>query len=184
MHLRWTPSFLTACNLAAGVCSVLAISQSWYAAAALLIFASVLFDLLDGLLARRIGADAEFGKQLDSLADIVSFGLAPSFLIYLSIFHEWNGMLGAVLMIIFMLCGALRLARFNLSSFSTTFTGMPITAAGSLLALFFFAGNQVPETAFAVVMLAFSVLMISRLPFPSLKKQSSAHRNDKFDKRK
>jgi len=177
MQLRWTPSFLTACNLAAGVCSVLAISQSWYSAAALLIFASVLFDLLDGLLARRIGADAEFGKQLDSLADIVSFGLAPSFLIYLSIFHEWNGVLGAVLMIIFTLCGALRLARYNLSSFSTTFTGMPITAAGSLLALFSLAGNRVPESVFAAVMLAFSVLMVSRLPFQSLKKPSAAYRD-------
>ncbi|MDP4097592.1 CDP-diacylglycerol--serine O-phosphatidyltransferase [Paenibacillus sp. P96] len=182
MRLRWTPSLLTACNLAAGVCSVLAVSRSWYVLAALLIFASMLFDLFDGYIARRIGVEAEFGKQLDSLADIVSFGLAPSFLINVSIFHDWNGVLGGLLVIFFTLCGAFRLARFNLSSFSKTFTGLPITAAGSLLALLSLAEHRLTDSFFAAVMLVFSLLMISRLPFPSIKKESAAYQNHKHGK--
>jgi CDP-diacylglycerol--serine O-phosphatidyltransferase len=130
---------------------------------------AALWDVLDGLLARMMHCASDFGKQLDSLADIVSFGIAPAFLILLYKLEDthWMGPLAAVL---FVICGALRLARFNLMSHMKGFVGMPITAAGVILSFMFLLGEHMKPGLVLTLMVLLSVLMVSRIPFPSFKK--------------
>jgi CDP-diacylglycerol--serine O-phosphatidyltransferase len=109
-----------------------------YAAIAL-ILASCVFDLLDGRLARLGGTDSPFGREFDSLADIVSFGIAPALMVYTVVLHEFTRT-GWLIASIYLICGALRLARFNcLAAQNSTaankeFTGFPIPAAAGLIA--------------------------------------------------
>src|SRR5690606_4788607 len=82
-----------------------------YHAAIWLILASCIFDLLDGRLARLGGSDSAFGREFDSLADIVSFGVAPALMVYRIVLHEFDK-IGWVIASVYLVCGALRLARF------------------------------------------------------------------------
>jgi CDP-diacylglycerol--serine O-phosphatidyltransferase len=124
---------------------------------------------MDGLLARILNCTSDFGKQLDSLADIISFGLAPTFLILLYRLENMQW-LGPVAAIAFLICGALRLARFNLSAPSKGFTGMPITAAGVILSMITLVDERMKPELVIAVMGLLSLLMVSRIPFPSFKK--------------
>jgi CDP-diacylglycerol--serine O-phosphatidyltransferase len=107
--------------------------------AILLILASCVFDLLDGRLARLGGTDSPFGREFDSLADIVSFGIAPALMVYTVVLHEFTRT-GWIIASVYLICGALRLARFNcLATQNSTaankeFTGFPIPAAAGLIA--------------------------------------------------
>src|SRR5688572_20919930 len=104
-----------------------------------LILASCFFDLLDGRLARLGGNDSPFGREFDSLADIVSFGVAPALMVYRIVLHEFSRT-GWIIASIYLVCGALRLARFNClaavntSSANKEFRGFPIPAAAGLIA--------------------------------------------------
>jgi CDP-diacylglycerol--serine O-phosphatidyltransferase len=104
-----------------------------------LILASCFFDLLDGRLARLGGNDSPFGREFDSLADIVSFGVAPALMVYRIVLHEFEKT-GWIIASIYLTCGALRLARFNClaaansSSANKEFRGFPIPAAAGLIA--------------------------------------------------
>jgi CDP-diacylglycerol--serine O-phosphatidyltransferase len=104
-----------------------------------LILASCIFDLLDGRLARLGGTDSPFGREFDSLADIVSFGVAPAMMVYSIVLHEF-ARIGWIIASVYLVCGALRLARFNClaavntASANKEFTGMPIPAAAGLIA--------------------------------------------------
>ena len=130
---------------------------------------AALCDVMDGLLARWLHCTSEFGKQLDSLADIISFGLAPTFLILLYKLEnvQW---LGSVAAVAFLICGALRLARFNISAPSRGFVGMPITATGVILSMISLLDGRMKPEFILVLMGLLSVMMISRIPFPSFKK--------------
>lgn len=141
--LRHLPNALTLANLTCGSVATLAIAQSFdNTLAVFLLFAAACFDLLDGAVARLLRVNGELGKQLDSLADVISFGLAPSIIIYgmlernLTVELQWLKYLA----FINVACAALRLARFNVQeSGQTTFNGMPSPANGlfwaSLLAI-------------------------------------------------
>lgn len=168
MKCKWIPSLCTVCNLGAGAVSLLYTIQGHYRIALILIAFAAFFDVLDGLLARLMHCTSEFGKQLDSLADLISFGAAPAFLILLNNLDDIP-QLGAVMSIIFLICGALRLARFNITVSSPTFTGMPITAAGTILALMSLLSQHIQPFVIVTLMGVLSLLMISRVPFPSLK---------------
>ncbi|MEW4370164.1 CDP-diacylglycerol--serine O-phosphatidyltransferase [Paenibacillus kandeliae] len=168
--IKWSfiPSLFTVLNLAAGATSLLLTIQGHYRIALLMILSAAIFDVLDGLIARLLNCPSEFGKQLDSLADLISFGAAPAFLV---LFDQLDGSHGpaSVAAVLFIICGALRLARFNISGSNDGFTGMPITAAGTLLSLVSLTDNTLRPVFIVILMIVLSLLMISRVPFPSFK---------------
>jgi len=179
---RVVPSVLTLLGLCSGITAIrFAIEGDWTYAVSAIIFA-MLFDMLDGRAARFLGADTRFGAQLDSLADLVSFGVAPGVLVYMwSLVRMGNA--GWIAALIFCVCSAIRLARFNVQSVrdegssphNPYFTGLPTPAAAGLLLLpmllSFETSNQVFRNPVVIgVMIAISAsLMVSRLPTPSIK---------------
>jgi CDP-diacylglycerol--serine O-phosphatidyltransferase len=179
---RLAPSALTLLGLASGASAIrFAMEDSFKLAVAAVVFA-MLFDMLDGRVARQFGADTRFGAQLDSLADLVSFGIAPAMIAY-----TWSlnrmGEGGWIAAVVYCLCAAIRLARFNIQAArdegateaNPYFTGLPTPAAACMMLLpllvsFQFAriDFQNPLFGCALVVIA-SVLMVSRLPTPSIK---------------
>jgi CDP-diacylglycerol--serine O-phosphatidyltransferase len=116
-------------------------------------------------------ADSNLGKELDSLADVVTFGVAPSFLVYYTYFYQF-GFLGLAIAGLFPLFGAYRLARFNIITTKSSgkyFTGVPITAGGGILALLTLFGYYIPQIVTTVIFTALCFLMISRIKIPSFK---------------
>lgn len=172
--LSMIPHMFTLLNLALGVVSIFLTMEGHYYWAALMVGGSLLADGLDGRLARILKADGEFGKELDSLADVVSFGTAPAILLYKVSLYQL-GYYGLLVALLFPMCGALRLARFNIIKTSGFFMGVPITAAGTQVAAFTFYMIQEttsePVTYFvAALAMALSFLMISTIPYPDFKK--------------
>lgn len=167
MNWKFIPNGCTIVNLSAGVTSLILTIHEQYRIAFLCIVLAALFDVFDGLLARLMNCASDFGKQLDSLADIVSFGIAPVFLILLHRIGDFHW-LSTVTAILFLACGASRLARFNISVSSPQFTGMPITCAGTILAILSLSNSIKPAVVIALIVVL-SFLMVSRIPFPSLK---------------
>ncbi len=148
-----------------------------------LILASCIFDLLDGRLARLGGHESPFGREFDSLADIVSFGVAPALMVYRIVLHEFNNS-GWIIASIYLICGALRLARFNCLAASNSaaanreFRGFPIPAAAGLIAsltLFMLwlaegerhLGNW--KWVLPILLLFLSWMMFSGFKYPSFK---------------
>jgi CDP-diacylglycerol--serine O-phosphatidyltransferase len=169
------PHLFTLLNLAFGVFSIMLTMAGRFHAASLMVVGSLVADGLDGRLARMLKADGEFGKELDSLADVVAFGTAPAILLYQMYLHDF-GYLGMAFAVIFPMCGALRLARFNIIKTSGFFMGVPITAAGTLLSClaFYFQRETVADPIrylLPAVMLGLSYLMISTIPYPDFKKR-------------
>ncbi|SDY13476.1 CDP-diacylglycerol---serine O-phosphatidyltransferase [Evansella caseinilytica] len=165
------PNMFTLANLYCGFLSIGFAADGQYNNAAILILIGMMLDSMDGRLARMLDADSSLGKELDSLADIVTFGIAPSFLVYYTYFFQF-GLLGFAVAGLFPLFGAYRLARFNVSPAKASmsyFTGVPITAAGGILALLTLFGNTFPEIITTVIFTALCFLMVSRLRIPSLK---------------
>jgi CDP-diacylglycerol---serine O-phosphatidyltransferase len=165
---RVLPHLATCGNLASGFLAVLfAASGDFFHAAAFVLAASVL-DLLDGAIARN-GCEegeplSEFGKNLDSLADVVSFGAAPAFAAYAAVLHVLpvSGIAGCLA---FFVCGALRLARFPLVGGPDRFVGLPIPPAGLFVAGLAALGP--PPLLVLAALAATSALMVSTVPFPT-----------------
>jgi CDP-diacylglycerol---serine O-phosphatidyltransferase len=153
-----------------------------------LILGACVFDALDGRIARMVGAESPFGREFDSLADVVSFGVAPALLVHEIVLREldtsWDN-LGWIISFFYLLCGAMRLARFNCvaaaseeGGASKDFQGCPIPAAAgvisslTLLLLNLYGNNRFVgnwKYALIVVMVGLSVLMFSNVPYPSFK---------------
>lgn len=147
------PNLFTMGNLLCGVLSITCNMSGFLEVASILIFFSAIFDLLDGRIARGLKVNSEVGVQLDSLADIVSFGVAPALL-----FHTiaTPSILTSLAFILFPLMGALRLAKFNVKPTIGYFSGLPIPAAGlPLAAMGFFSYSN----AWITIILA--LLMVS-----------------------
>lgn len=171
------PNLFTSASLFCGFYSIIASYKEHFVPAAIAILLSVIFDGLDGRIARFTNTTSKFGAEYDSLADVVAFGIAPALLAYnwsLSIY----GKLGWIVAFLFVLCGALRLARYNIQIGiieSTVFNGLPIPAAASVVAtmVIFFdyigaEGNFYNE--FIMVFVVFlSLLMVSSVKFYSFK---------------
>ena len=176
---KYIPTLATLGNLVAGCLAIavlMGVSERRFDLAALLIIAAVLCDSMDGALARMFGAASDFGAELDSLADVVSFGVAPAMLV-LSLESSTLGALGWVIAICFALCAAWRLGRYNvhrkLSSSHGPFCGLPTTGAGGSVAaavlLQGFLAEHGIELAGALMpglLLALAYLMVSNLPYP------------------
>jgi CDP-diacylglycerol--serine O-phosphatidyltransferase len=170
------PSFFTMANLFCGYACVVYTLHGAYETAALFIGAAYFFDMLDGRIARLTGTASDFGVQLDSLADVVSFGIAPAMLSF-----AWGlkalGRLGWAAGFIFVAAAALRLARFNIQTGSTDkryFVGMPSPAAASVPAATVFAypagleDSRAALPALAMVVIP-ALLMVSTIRFRSFK---------------
>lgn len=165
------PNMVTLGNLYCGFLSIGFAASGQFKNAAILIIIGMMLDSMDGRLARMLQADSVLGKELDSLADIVTFGVAPSFLVYYTYFFQF-GLLGFIVAGLFPLFGAYRLARFNTSPPKSSlhyFVGVPITAAGGILAILTLFGNFIPNIVTTVIFTAMCFLMVSRIRIPSLK---------------
>lgn len=172
------PNLLTTGNLFSGLFSILAVFHANYVAAATAILVALVFDMLDGKSARLMNSTSQFGVEYDSLADLVSFGLAPGLLIYSWALNA-HGMLGSAVMFAFVACGALRLARYNVMvghSESKYFTGLPIPAAASVIAtLVVFdhhilrMGAEVKPVLILIITLTLAFLMVSTIKYRSFK---------------
>ena len=171
------PSFFTLLNL---FCGFLAITQVWedsFVIACWLIVLAGFFDLLDGMMARITNAVSPFGVELDSLSDVVSFGLAPSFLVYVYALQDFSpiGLLVAALPV---LCGAVRLARYNMTfdgEKKDYFEGLPIPVqAVAIVALILTAENAswgallMQLEVLVPVVVVLSMLMVSSIDFDAL----------------
>lgn len=193
------PNLMTAGNLCCGFFATLTIFQGmqmeafadaypFYKKAILLIFGSCLFDLLDGRLARMGGKESPFGQEFDSIADVVSFGMAPALLVSKAVLLNLPSKIGWAIAFIYLLCGAMRLARFNClanmpkeKNASTDFRGIPIPMAAGFIASVTFLLIHLSDSdkydalgawnyVLAAVMLALAGLMISNFRYPSFKK--------------
>lgn len=189
------PSSVTLLSIACGFGSiVLSVdnatagdADTFRMAAILLVLAGV-FDALDGFVARATGTSSEFGMQLDSIADVMNFGCAPGLLLYcygftqLGAAHPTLLRAGGLACFVFVACGALRLARFNVSVGRTDpryFVGMPITAGAACVASVVVAWPAPPQTMGQAVlvmlmMIAVGGLMVSTIRFPSSKQPKNA----------
>jgi CDP-diacylglycerol--serine O-phosphatidyltransferase len=170
-YTKLIPNLVTLGNLYCGFLSIGFAANGQFNNAAILILIGMMLDSMDGRLARMLKADSALGKELDSLADIVTFGVAPSFLVYYTYFFKF-GLLGFAVAGLFPLFGAYRLARFNIGSSKPSlhyFVGVPITAAGGILALLTLFGGIIPQIVTTVVFTALSFLMVSRIRIPSFK---------------
>ncbi len=173
------PSLFTTLNIFCGFLSLLNSSQGKIEMAAWFIILAAVFDSLDGVMARITRSSSKFGVELDSLADVVSFGAAPSFMVYrahLSVFDNW-GIIISSLPLIF---GAIRLARFNvqLVGFEKDhFIGLPIPAQAITVSAFLlenyadgYGMSGWTRDALAPLVLALSLLMVSRARYETLPK--------------
>jgi CDP-diacylglycerol--serine O-phosphatidyltransferase len=189
------PNLMTAGNLFCGFAAALKILQGallqvsnpdvasdLFHLAIWFILGAFVFDFLDGRLARLGGRDSPFGREFDSLADIVSFGVAPALLVYRIVLQEF-ARIGWVIAFVYLACGALRLARFNVVAANHTgaekeFKGFPIPAAAGLIAsltLFMLwlaeSERHLGNWKFVLppLMLFLSFMMFSRFKYPSFK---------------
>ena len=194
------PNMMTAGNLFCGFAAVLKIIEaavlnnggetpvhSYHEALAFILGACV-FDLLDGRVARLGGYESPFGREFDSLADVVSFGLAPALLVYQIVLKDFHKT-GWVIAFVYLLCGTLRLARFNciaaapkdpgeVKEHNNEFVGFPIPAAAGLIAsltLFMLWLEEGERTigrwkfALPALLLFLSFMMFSKMRYPSFK---------------
>ena len=122
MVLNQSANALTMLNLSSGCLALILVMKGHAQLAAVLIFIAAIFDMYDGKVARSLNVTSDFGKQLDSLADLISFGVAPALLIYQNILIEYS-VAGILLTLMYILCGATRLARFNVTTFQRKFSG-------------------------------------------------------------
>ena len=191
------PNLMTAGNLACGFSAVVTIFAGMqdvgggtkdFHLAIFLILAACFFDALDGRLARMKGQESMFGREFDSLADIVSFGIAPALLVMDIVLKSFDNRLGWTVAFIYLLCGAMRLARFNCLSQAASesksevkdrdFVGFPIPAAAGLIAsltMFMIWVNEGDKDlgpwryVLLVLMLLLSFMMLSEFRYPSFK---------------
>ena len=191
--MKHIPNIITSLNLAAGFIAIIFAGNGDILTASWLILAAMIFDFLDGFSARLLKAYSDVGKELDSLADVVSFGVAPALIIYyllnesLSLYapmivNSTNLMIYFILIVpaIMPVCAAVRLAIFNLDSTQAkTFKGLPTPANALAVISIIIAGQNTHSELFnsftssplllIIFTIILSLLMVSRIPLLSLK---------------
>lgn len=160
---KYLSNFVTLLNIFFGSLAIINIINNDYKAATILIFLAVLMDSMDGRVARKLNTTSDIGKELDSLCDLVSFGVAPAILIYAQVFSAYPGIIGLLTAILFIICGALRLARFNVLNTGNYFVGVPITMAGALMVLISMLSVYLSYMVIVLLMILLSFLMISNI---------------------
>ena len=177
MSVAWIPNTLTLGNLTLGFISIIFASMNiphHLTIAGILILAAALLDGLDGQVARMLGVASELGKELDSLADCVTFGVAPGFLAYKGYLQgTWIQAFGqsidggVFIAAIFPVCAAYRLARFNVTHVPNAFDGLPSPIAGIIVALvpLCFLNIHIPKVVFIVSFVIVALLMVSTVRY-------------------
>ena len=174
---KYLPNLITLLNLLLGFFSIIKIYEGDYTLACYLVILAGVLDSIDGKLARKIGISNDFGKEIDSLADLVSFGLVPALLVYTLFTKEFPSFFGEIIASTPLLIGAIRLARFNIDSQhlnNTFFIGLPIPInAISIISIILFTENIKLNSAvfflngYIIGIIIFSsFLMISSIPYP------------------
>ncbi|MVP02285.1 MULTISPECIES: CDP-diacylglycerol--serine O-phosphatidyltransferase [Paenibacillus] len=172
MITKSLPSLFTVGNLFLGVLAIILVFNENPDMAAVLVIVAMLLDGLDGRVARALNAQSEFGKELDSLSDVISFGVAPAFIMYVVAFGDIRPAAAAwIVTALFPICGALRLARFNVVAGTPGyFIGLPIPAAGGILATLALFHNEINVFVLLVSTILLSYLMVSNVKYPNFKK--------------
>lgn len=171
------PNLFTAASIFLGVLSILASINHEVNKSVLFIVLSLICDGLDGRVARLTNTTSKFGVEFDSLADLVAFGVAPAMLFYFNVGYEF-GRYGSLICAIFIIFGAIRLARFNVTTGTyepNVFIGLPIPSAAVVASLSIamfseYALSRYFAIAIMVFMLLLSFLMVSNVRYPSFKK--------------
>lgn len=170
------PNLFTASSIFVGVISIVEASKSHFILASWLVLLALVFDGLDGRVARMTNTTSQFGVEFDSLADIISFGIAPAMLLYFYIGHDY-GRFGILVSALYVIFGAIRLARFNISTAKTdpnVFIGLPIPTAAVFVSMWvlLFHKYTLEDYSIALLFLALgvAVLMVSNFRYPSFKK--------------
>ena len=185
------PSLFTLTNMAFGFFAILSASDKEFSRAGWFIMGAIVMDMLDGRIARLVKGESSFGVEIDSLSDWISFGIAPSYIMYQFLLKDY-GFWGYPVAFLYTMCGALRLARFNIiahagESSKQYFQGLPIPGAAGILASFVLAYSMLetdsPGRSLRIVMsnmpviyglipfimIGLSVLMVSNVPFAAFK---------------
>ncbi|MBI1911613.1 MAG: CDP-diacylglycerol--serine O-phosphatidyltransferase [Deltaproteobacteria bacterium] len=179
------PNLITSASLFGGFYSIIASLDGHFEKAAIAIIISGILDGLDGRIARLTGSTSKFGVEYDSLADLIAFGLAPGVLIFTWALRPF-GRYGWLAAFLFVVCGALRLARFNVQVStveSKRFNGLPIPAAAALVCttvlMFFYLGHgeeMVKHITVLVLVYSLAFLMISNVKYYSFKQLNPSQR--------
>lgn len=193
--IKHIPNSITCCNLLSGCISIVLLCNGFVIASGIMIFIAAVFDFFDGFAARLLKAYSPLGAQLDSLCDVVSFGVAPSFIMYYYLNQvvtmEVGGINVAPFVAFFLaVFAALRLAKFNIDDRQTTsFIGLPTPAMGIFVAslpftlrhesLSFMSGLLTNPFFLLAIVVLFSFLMVSEIPFFSLKVKSLKFKENK-----
>ncbi|PJZ69643.1 CDP-diacylglycerol--serine O-phosphatidyltransferase [Leptospira perolatii] len=181
-RLSWVPNMITLGNLSMGFASILIASEASgsgpksYILAGFFILLAAILDGLDGMVARALDATSELGADLDSLADLTTFGIAPGFLFYNMVLFEYKvdvfGQedlfpIGMMLSAIFPICAAYRLARFNVAHDPSSFTGLPSPVAGVSVGFFpiFLNLNRIPHWISISLFVLIAILMVSNIRY-------------------
>lgn len=175
-YRRLIPNMCTSSNLVFGMCSILSTYSGNLVWGSIFILLALVADGLDGRTARFFGVASEMGKEMDSLCDLGSFGIAPAFLAWAFVLHN-HGFLGVVVAIFFAICGMWRLARFNVNASVVHgyFMGLAIPAGGNIVAMttLLFVELGVDPMAFGIaypIVMAFvGWLMVSHVHYPNFK---------------
>lgn len=170
------PNAITSGAMFAGFFAIMAATQGEYIFAGFALLIAMILDALDGRVARAMKAESEFGKQFDSLSDMVAFGVAPGVIVFEWGLHSLN-QFGWAITFLYMACAALRLARFNLTGESSSFNGLPSPMACAVLASSAWLWNDLmlpaPTLTFAIAMaglvVAIALLMVSNIRYYSPK---------------
>lgn len=170
------PNLFTASSIFVGVISIVEASKGHFVLASWLVLLALIFDGLDGRVARMTNTTSQFGVEFDSLADIISFGIAPAMLLYFYVGHEF-GRFGILVSALYVIFGAIRLARFNISTAKTdpnVFIGLPIPTAAVFVSMWVLLFNKYTLQDYSIVLLflalSVAILMVSNFRYPSFKK--------------
>lgn len=170
------PNLFTASSIFVGVISIVEASKGNFVLASWLILLALIFDGLDGRIARMTNTTSQFGVEFDSLADIISFGIAPAMLLYFFIGHDF-GRFGILVSALYVIFGAIRLARFNISTAKTdpnVFIGLPIPTAAIFISMWILLFHKYALENYSIVLLflalGVAILMVSNFRYPSFKK--------------
>jgi CDP-diacylglycerol--serine O-phosphatidyltransferase len=167
------PNFITTMSLFCGFYSIMFSLKGNFYMASVLILISAFIDGIDGRVARMTNSTSEFGKEYDSLSDLVAFGVAPAIMAYLWQLNSF-GRFGFLASFLFVACGALRLARFNIDTTGgmNHFTGLPIPLAAAAVSSTYLFTREVgpfPPVTILIGVYILSFLMVSSIPYPSFK---------------
>lgn len=161
---RNAANMITILNLLLGVSAILLILDGNIKLAVHLIIVAMVADSMDGKVSKKLGISNDFGRELDSLCDMVSFGIAPAVIIY-QVYLSDFGFIGMLVGGCFCVCGALRLAKYNTSEAKPYFTGLPITIAGGLVTLIAPYSLFISPVWSVVIFVSAAYLMVSPIRF-------------------